>query len=499
MNKNIRKYLLSTVSALIYQVVAIICGLVLPRMLIQQYGSEVNGLVSSIQQFLGFIVLTEGGVGATVQASLYEPLVKGDFERINQIQGSACKFFNKFTLFIAVYTLILMMVYPLFIVSEVSHVYIVGLIFVLSLDSIITYLVGIFYQILLRADQRQYINNFISIVTVVIKTVAGIFIINSGFGILFLELALTLFSVLRTLFLVFYTRKNYDVGRSVLGDKKPIKQKWNGIAQHVSAFIEDNIDIIVLTLFSSLENVSVYSVYYMVKKAVSCVMGSVTSGYAPLWGNLYAQNDRQILNRSFCFFQWLTYMIVAILFTDMGILVLPFVRLYTRNIQDAAYVNLQFAVIFTIAYALISIQGIYKGIVLAAGNFRETQMGDIIETILNIFCSVVFVFRFGIVGVAMGTLIAVFYKVLYLVWYLSKNVICQSPFVSLKYVFINGLGVVAAIFLASMVKFGEDSFVGWTAYAFFVFVISCLCCVGINFIFYRAYIYALVRKIKRKR
>lgn len=498
MNQNIRKYLLSTISALIYQVAATICGLILPRILIRQYGSEVNGLVSSIQQFLGFIVLTEGGVGATVQASLYEPLVNKDFNKINQIQSSAHRFFSKFAMVIIVYTFVLMIAYPFFTESEVGHGYTVGLIFILSLDSLITYLAGIFYQILLRADQRQYINNFASTVTVLVKMFVGVLIINSGLGILFLESALTLFSILRTLVLIIYTKRNYDVGRRVVRDEELIKQKWNGTAQHISAFVEDNIDIIVLTLFSSLENVSVYSVYYMVKKAVFSVISSITGGYVPLWGNMYAQNDRQALERSFSFFQWLTYMIVTIFFTSMGILVLPFIKLYTRDIKDVSYVNKEFAVIFTAAYALLCIQGVYKGIVLAAGYFKETQKGDIIETILNIVCSIVFVFRLGIVGVAIGTFISVSYKVFYLIHYISKNIIFQSPVVSLKYGIVNSISVLCTILVTSAVRFGEESFVGWAVYALFVFGISCVVCISMNGVFCKQYLDMLAGEIRKR-
>ena len=40
------------------------------------YGSDVNGLVSSITQFLGYIALVEGGVGGVIRAALYKPLAK---------------------------------------------------------------------------------------------------------------------------------------------------------------------------------------------------------------------------------------------------------------------------------------------------------------------------------------------------------------------------------------------------------------------------------------
>ena len=61
---------LSAITALIYQIVNIIYGLILPNLYLTHYGSEVNGLVSSIAQYLGLISFCELGIGAVVQSAL---------------------------------------------------------------------------------------------------------------------------------------------------------------------------------------------------------------------------------------------------------------------------------------------------------------------------------------------------------------------------------------------------------------------------------------------
>ena len=49
----------NTLASLISQVTTLICGFILPRIFLKYYGSEVNGLVSSITQFLGVISFLE--------------------------------------------------------------------------------------------------------------------------------------------------------------------------------------------------------------------------------------------------------------------------------------------------------------------------------------------------------------------------------------------------------------------------------------------------------
>lgn len=89
-----RKLVRNTISALTLQVVTLFCGFVLPRLILSSYGSEVNGMVNSITQFLQVISLMECGMGAVMQSSLYEPLVVRDDNMISCIVTSGKRFFT---------------------------------------------------------------------------------------------------------------------------------------------------------------------------------------------------------------------------------------------------------------------------------------------------------------------------------------------------------------------------------------------------------------------
>lgn len=43
----------NTVSSLMLQLCTIVCGFILPRMILEGFGSNVNGMINSITQFLG--------------------------------------------------------------------------------------------------------------------------------------------------------------------------------------------------------------------------------------------------------------------------------------------------------------------------------------------------------------------------------------------------------------------------------------------------------------
>lgn len=73
-----KETLLSMISGLILQFFTIISGFILPKIILSYFGSEVNGLVSSLNQFLAYITLVEGGITGVILANLYKPLVDKD-------------------------------------------------------------------------------------------------------------------------------------------------------------------------------------------------------------------------------------------------------------------------------------------------------------------------------------------------------------------------------------------------------------------------------------
>ena len=63
-------------SSLISQFITIIYGFIIPILIIKTYGSEVNGLINSITQFIAYIALLEAGIGPIVKNALYKPIVE---------------------------------------------------------------------------------------------------------------------------------------------------------------------------------------------------------------------------------------------------------------------------------------------------------------------------------------------------------------------------------------------------------------------------------------
>ena len=56
---------------ILLQVALTVSGLIIPRYILAFYGSEMNGLVSSISQFITYAALIEMGIGDATIIALY--------------------------------------------------------------------------------------------------------------------------------------------------------------------------------------------------------------------------------------------------------------------------------------------------------------------------------------------------------------------------------------------------------------------------------------------
>ena len=93
--------------SLVKQIITLVCGLIVPRVMLRAFGSEANGAVSSIAQFLAYITLLEGGIGGVARAALYKPLAAEDRKVIGSIMFEIQHFFRLIGYLFAAYVIVL--------------------------------------------------------------------------------------------------------------------------------------------------------------------------------------------------------------------------------------------------------------------------------------------------------------------------------------------------------------------------------------------------------
>lgn len=497
MHQNGRKKRLAynTFSSLLYQVATIICGFILPKFILTAFGSEVNGLVNSITQFLGIISFLELGVGAVVQSSLYKPLAERNQTEISCIVKSANRFFHTIARILLVYVIFLVVVYPKFVNRNFSNIYTATLITVISISMFAQYYFGIVNRLLLTADQHGYVQYNAQTVAIILNTTMCFVLIKMGFGIHAVKLTTSIIYLLQPLVIYLYVKHNYCIDRNVTYKEEPIKQKWNGIAQHVASVVLDSTDIVVLTVFDTLASVSIYSVYFLVVKGIKQLFLSMTNGIQSLMGELLAKKDIKELNNLFGWTEWVIHTGTVFVFGVAAITIVPFVKVYTKGVIDVDYVQPLFAILLVLANAGHCLRLPYNLLILAAGHYKQTQNNYIIAAIMNITISVIAVNYLGLVGVAIGTLCAMFYQTVWMAVYDSRNIIKWPLKNFIKQVVVDVVTVAAMAVATLNISMGTITYFSWGMYVILIGVISAGVMLVVNSLFYRSHLLRIWKSI----
>ena len=492
------KLLLNTGTGLLKQLTVVICGFILPRYMLLYYGSAVNGVIASITHFLSFISLLDMGVGAVVQANLYKPLASKDNDLLSMILKSSERFFRRLAYIFIGYIAVLCFIFPTMVDGDFSRLYTISLLLIISVSTLAQYLLGMTNELLLNADQKSYVQQTMQIGTIVLNTVLAVLLMNMGASVHIVKLVTASVYVLRPIGQIIYVHKHYDINNKIKLYGEPIKQKWNGFSQHLAAVVCQNVDVAVLTLFSTLSNVSIYSVYFNVTNGVTQIIMTGTTGLESLFGDMIARNENERLSQVFNAVEWLIHATVVLIFTSAAITITPFISVYTRGITDADYIVPLFGMLLVVAYGFRCLRIPYFIVIKAAGHFRETQNGAYIAACINVVMTVVLVSKFGLIGAASGTLAAMLYHTCYFVWYLRKHILQRSVKYFVKHMVTDLAAAIAAYFLTRNFVLESVSYISWIFLAAKTTLIVLIVTTVVNVIVYRQQVKNVLKLLRRK-
>lgn len=488
----------NSISPLIYQATTIICGFILPRLILGHFGTEVNGLVNSITQFLGIIAFLELGVGSVVQSSLYKPLSDNDDIAVSKVITSADKFFRRLGYILAIYVIAMLFYYPYLVKQNFSFTFTAMLIIAISIRSFAQYFFGIVNRLLLLADQKAYIQYIAQTLAVITNTLGCYILIAFDCSVQVVYGMTSVIFFLQPLAIHLYIKKHYTLNRKIHYDVEPIKQKWNGIAQHIAAVILTGSDTVILTVFSSLVNVSIYTVYYLPMSGSRLIIMSMISGIMALIGNLWAKQDLKELRKVFAWTEWLIHTGTTLIFTLTAVLIVPFVQVYTHGVSDANYIQPLFGILLVAANSGHCLRLPYNIMILAAGHYKQTQHNYVIAAVMNIAISIIAVKQFGLIGVTLGTLAAMVYQTVWMAWYNSKNFIQWPMHNFFKQMAVNAVSVVMIFIVTGYFTMTGVSYLGWVVLAIKATACGVFVVFLINYIFYKEFVLTITSKLMKR-
>ncbi|MBQ2944592.1 MAG: sugar isomerase [Ruminococcus sp.] len=440
------------------QLLSIALGIIIPRLFLTSFGSEVNGFLNSINQIFAYFALLEAGVGAASLQALYGPVGKGDKESTSEILSATNKYYNKTGIFYFLAVFGLAIVYPIVIKSEMNPLVMAVIILMNGLPGAISYLFQGKYLILLQAEGKNYVNTIALTVVNTTVNITKIVMLLMGCNIIAIQAAYLVLNLLKVLYFWWYFRKNY---RWVNLKAKPafeaIGQKNAAFVNQICDLIFRNTDTIILSLFCDLKVVSVYAMYTLLFSMIRTAMDYVAQGFSFVMGQTF-NNDRKKYIKLHDLYQSYRLALIFALYNIAFIFILPFMKLYTAGVTDINYIDYKVAVLFIVFYLLTGARVCEAELINYAQHFKLTQTRCIIEAVINITVSIVCVNLWGIYGVLIGTIVALLYRTNDMIIYANRRILGRSPWVTYKKVISNALVFVAISYVSSLINWNLDSY-----------------------------------------
>lgn len=457
--------------ALIFYAINLFLNFISRKVFIDYLGADILGLNTTATNLLGFLNLAELGIGSAISYTLYKPLFENNKQAVNEIVSVQGWLYRKIAYIVIIGAGILMCFFPLFFNKmELSLWYAYASFGVLLVSSLLGYFVN-YRQIVLIADQKEYKVAFNiqggKILKVSLQIVAIMFLANGYVYWLILELftsvlvAITLNVTLRKEYpwlLTFPRKGNY------YRNKYPeIITKTKQLFFHkIAYFALTQTSPLVIYAYTSLTVVTVYGNYMLIIGGAILLINSLFNSVGAGIGNLVAEGDREKIRSFYWEYVSARYCGISIICFGIYMLSHSFIRLWVGE----EYILSQSPFILLIVYTFIVGTRVNDLFLNAYGMYQDVW-APVVEAVINIGCSILFGYYWGLTGIISGVVLSLFlivfcWKSYFLFKYGFKSSISECIIRILKYL---SLIVISFVFTSVLTVLWFDyncnSFMEW--------------------------------------
>ena len=449
---------LSAVIGTIQQLLTLTFGLIVPRLFILTFGSEMNGFLGSIGNLYSYLALVEAGVGTAAIQALWGPLGRDDKRSINEIMAATAHWYNKAGFLYLLGVILISLLYPITVRTTIPF----WTIFIVSMLSgaggVINFWVQGKYLVLLQAEGKKYVLSLVTMAEYIVTNVLKIVMLLKGYDVIAIHVGYFVISLCRMLFYLFYIKKNYKwLDLKASPNKLALNQSGAVFVQEIARMVCHNTDVLVLTYVAQdLKAVSVYNVYLMVFNTVEKLFSTLFGSFHYLLGQKY-NNDKTGYMPMHRIYEATSMAFSFALYTIAFLMVTPFMKVYTAGITDAQYVDRYLPFLFTLMHIMAASREASSRVINFAGHFRQMQWRAVLEAVINLTSSILLVLKFGIYGVVMGTILAFLWRTNDIILYANKHLLNRSSWNTYKIWLLNVAVFALCWFLAGFVDLNVSS------------------------------------------
>lgn len=370
-------------------------------------GAEYLGIPALYTNVITLLSVSELGFSTVITFHLYQPLAKGDRAMVRALMNFYRKVYRVVGLVVLLLGLCLMPALPRLMtgVTDQVNIYLYYLIYLAQ--TVVSYLFFAYKSVLLVADQKKYVVDlaFCLVQVLFCGLQIGALVLFHSF------LVYTLLSVAATavqnVAAAALTTRRYPWlrGEAAVLDapakRSLFKAAYAMFLQRISVVIGTATDNLIISAFISNLAVGLYSNYSMVVTTVQVVISNAVRALTASLGDLYAAGHRERSYRVFRTLQLVLCWLLTVCTTGFLVLFRPFIMLwagegYLLDDLTAAIIAFNFLTNFLQLVVLI-----YRD---ATGLFVVGKYRSVVNAVLNLGLSLLFVHPWGMAGVFLASI-----------------------------------------------------------------------------------------------
>lgn len=421
-------FVINIITSLVSQAIVLILGLVIPRLVLKNYGSDTNGLTSTIAQIFTYLALLEAGISQSAKNALYKPFKENDQESISHIASVARRTYRRISYIYLAAVIIIAVVIPFILQTDVDFWTIFFLVLFEGLTNVVSFYFISVWSAILFVDRKTYINNIFDLISKILSYGVKIVLVLLSMNIALIQVGFFVVSLIKLLIYYLYFKKQYSwLKFEKINKEEKLKDRGAYIVTEVAWTIFSSTDLIIIGIFLSTKVSSVYSVYNMILVALVGILTALYNSTSYVLGKTYFENIEKY-KKIHDLFNSFFMAIITIFMSVSYLLLIPFVRLYTDGITDINYIYEWLPLLFCLVPMLSWSRYVSGNLSGVAGYAKQISKISLIEAATNIILSLVLVNFLGIYGVLLATVCALPLKVVYANWLCEKKILKRSPF-----------------------------------------------------------------------
>lgn len=386
-------------------------------------GTEFIGLTGTLGNILGYLNLAELGITASIGYFLFKPLQSNNRQEIQEIMSLLGYLYNWIGCIILFGGIIISLFFPLIFAKADLEL---GIIFFAFYSFLGSSLIGYFInyrQIILTADQKNYLVAIYLQSANILKIILQIFLAYT-YQNLYVWVGIELvFGIIGCVILNWKINKEYPwlhvdkkKGRLLLKKYPDIITKTKQVFIHrIKDFFLVKSDELFIFLFVSLKMVAYYGNYMIITSKLISLFSAITGSVGASIGNLVAEGDKTKMMRVFWELTTIQHTIANVICFSLYAFIEPFISHWL----GAEYIMDHKILILLLIFLYISHS---RGSV-DAFNYAHGLYADVwsawAELIINISITIIAGLKWGIIGILLGKItslmvIIVFWKPYYL-------------------------------------------------------------------------------------